>query len=88
MKMQSFRDTGRLEDTLTEDAEVVEVALLLPARDVVAMEVAARRHGLTPGQLIRRLIHDFLSSAAQQPPLQRAELEQDPRPVRSLPRPF
>jgi hypothetical protein len=84
--MQSFRDSARLEEALPEDAEVVEIALLLAARDVAAMERAARRRGLTPGQMIRRLIHDFVSSAERTTP-DRTELERAPRPVGSFPRP-
>jgi hypothetical protein len=39
---------------------VVEVRLLVPARQVAALAAAAERQGLTAGQLLRRLIDDFL----------------------------
>jgi hypothetical protein len=42
------------------DREMTELLLLLPAPEVVALEQAARRHELTLGQLVRRLIRDFL----------------------------
>lgn len=41
------------------DSEVVEMPLLLPRRQVAALEVIARRNGLTTGQLIRRVISDL-----------------------------
>ena len=43
------------------DGEVIELALLLPPGQVTALERAARREGLTLGQMVRRLIHDFLA---------------------------
>jgi hypothetical protein len=42
------------------DTEVVELALLLPARDPAALEAAAWQRGLTMGQAVRRLITGFL----------------------------
>jgi hypothetical protein len=44
----------------SKDTEIVELALLLPARDVAALEAAAWKRGLTTGQAIRRLISGFL----------------------------
>ena len=43
--------------------KIVELALLLPAEAAAALERAARPQGLTVGQLIRRLIGDFLGRA-------------------------
>jgi hypothetical protein len=43
------------------DSEVVELPLLLPRWQVAALEAAARRNGLTTGQLIRRMITDLVS---------------------------
>jgi hypothetical protein len=42
------------------NGEVSELPLLLPAGDVLALEQEARRRGLTVGQLLRRLVRDFL----------------------------
>jgi hypothetical protein len=40
------------------DHEVVELQLLLPRSQVVALEAAARSRGLTTGQMLRRVIAD------------------------------
>jgi hypothetical protein len=45
----------------------VEVALLLPARDVAALERAARQRGLTLGQAVRQVITGFLGHARKEP---------------------
>jgi hypothetical protein len=45
------------------DSEVVEVPLLLPRWQIAALEEIARRHGLTTGQLIRRVIADLVHDA-------------------------
>jgi hypothetical protein len=45
-------------------AEVVEVALLLPGRQAAALERLACSRGLTLGQLIRRLIQEYLTCHA------------------------
>ncbi len=42
------------------DAEVVEVSLLLAARQAAALAALAEGGGLTVGQMIRLLIDDFL----------------------------
>lgn len=39
---------------------VAEVPLLLSSEDAAALEEAAWREGLTAGQVLRRLIQDFL----------------------------
>jgi hypothetical protein len=55
---------------LTENAfplgngEMVELALLLPDRQLQELEAAAHDHGLTTGQMIRRLIAAFLHEPA------------------------
>jgi hypothetical protein len=46
------------------DQDVVSVELLLPLRQVAALEEAAWRRGLTAGQLFRRLLGDFLDRGA------------------------
>jgi hypothetical protein len=45
--------------------EIVEVALLLPGWQVEGLEAEARHRGLTAGQLLRRLVHDFFNRADQ-----------------------
>jgi hypothetical protein len=40
--------------------EVVELGLLLPAGLAAALEEAARGRGLTVGQVVRRLVQDFI----------------------------
>jgi uncharacterized protein (DUF2267 family) len=46
------------------DAEMAEVALLLPARWTAALERLASARGMTLGRLIRLLIHDYLACHA------------------------
>jgi hypothetical protein len=70
--MLPLRDPPCREDTSGKEAEVVELAVLLHAEDLAALEEAACRHGLTPGQVIRRLIREFLGPGAERPP-RRAE---------------
>lgn len=44
------------------DAEVVELALLLPRWQAEALEEAAYKRGLTAGQMLRKLIAVWLKS--------------------------
>ena len=44
------------------DREVVELALLLPRWQAVALENAAHQRGLTAGQMLRKLIGNSLGS--------------------------
>jgi hypothetical protein len=60
--------TGRREGVARPEAEVAEVALLLPPGQAAALERAAHRRGLTVGQLIRCLIRDYLAGEARSPP--------------------
>jgi hypothetical protein len=39
---------------------MAELVLLLPAAEADALERAAKQRDLTPGQLLRRLVRDFL----------------------------
>lgn len=48
------------------DAEVVEMPLLLPRWQADALEDAARRRGMTTGQMLRRVIADLFSSTASE----------------------
>ncbi len=41
--------------------EVVELGLLFPAAEAAALEAEARRRGLTLGEMLRRLVSDFLT---------------------------
>lgn len=49
-------DAGR------SDPEVVELALLLPLWQAMELEAAARRRGMTTGQMLRRVIGDMLAA--------------------------
>jgi hypothetical protein len=42
------------------ESDVVELSLLLPGWQLGALEKASRRQGLTTGQLVRRLVQEFL----------------------------
>jgi hypothetical protein len=50
---------ARWRDAAPPDGEVVELLLLLPEWQASALEAAARSHGLTVGQMVRRLVRDF-----------------------------
>ena len=44
------------------DQEVVELALLLPLWQAMALEAAASRRGMTTGQMLRRVIGEMLAT--------------------------
>ncbi|WP_171470441.1 hypothetical protein [Frigoriglobus tundricola] len=44
------------------DQDIVELALLLPRGQVTELESAARRHGMTTGQMLRRVIGELVAS--------------------------
>jgi hypothetical protein len=46
------------------DDDLVELALVLPRWQVEALAVAARRRGLTAGQVLRRLVGGFCADLA------------------------
>jgi hypothetical protein len=46
------------------DQEVIELPLLLPRWQAQALEAAARRRGMTTGQMLRRVITDLFGNAA------------------------
>ena len=50
-------------DATRSDQEVVELPLLLPRWQAVELEAAARRRGMTTGQMLRRLIGDVLRTS-------------------------
>jgi hypothetical protein len=50
---------------LPPDLGVVELPLLLPGAHLAAVEVAARGRGLTPAELVRSIIRDFLRREGQ-----------------------
>src|SRR4051794_15255138 len=61
MRLAPFETAAGLREARPfPDEEIVELALLLSAGQAAALEAAARRRGLTAGQLARRLIRDFL----------------------------
>jgi hypothetical protein len=51
-------------ETGSRNTDVVELTLLLVARQMAALERAAGQRGLTVAQLTRRLIGDFLQQNA------------------------
>jgi hypothetical protein len=44
--------------------DVVELSLLLPAGQLIALETVASNQGLTTGQMLRRLIKAYLHEPA------------------------
>jgi hypothetical protein len=56
---------------LTEAAllanEVIEVPLLLSLRQMSALEAAAYHRGLTAGEMVRRLLQDFIADPPVKP---------------------
>ena len=63
--MVRTRDMHSAVDLLTPDmgnlTDVMEVSLLLTGWQVAALENAARDRGLTAGQMVRHLIHDYFT---------------------------
>jgi hypothetical protein len=55
-------DTPRQTGPLRLDQEVVELPLLLPRWQAVALEAAASRRGMTTGQMLRRVITDLFGN--------------------------
>jgi hypothetical protein len=58
---------GRCElpsDPVRSDDELVELALVVPQWQVEALAAAARRRGLTAGQVLRRLIGGYCATLA------------------------
>jgi hypothetical protein len=53
-------------DHLAPDGDVVEVPLLLPGWQVAALETAAHDRGLTAGEMVRHLLHDFIRRTAHE----------------------
>jgi len=51
-------DVSRLDELPT--SEVEEISLLLPGWQLAVLDSAARDRGLTSGQLVRRLLRDFI----------------------------
>jgi hypothetical protein len=48
-------------DVARQDQEVVELPLLLPRWQALELEAAARRRGMTTGQMIRRVLGEMLA---------------------------
>ena len=57
-------DTPLPGDPPRMDLEVVELPLLLPRWQAVALEAAASRRGMTTGQMLRRVITDLFGNQA------------------------
>ena len=49
-------------DLARQDQEVVELPLLLPRWQALELEATAREHGMTTGQMLRRVIREVLAS--------------------------
>ena len=49
-------------DLARQDQEVVELPLLLPRWQDLELEATAREHGMTTGQMLRRVIREVLAS--------------------------
>jgi hypothetical protein len=47
--------------------DVAEISLLVPGWQLAALEDAARARGLTSGQLVRRLLRDFIDRHETEP---------------------
>ena len=61
---------------MTED--VVELTLLLPGMQAAALEAAAFHRGLTAGELVRRLVRDFLRAQNTTNPVKPITFAQQP----------
>ena len=55
------------------DEETSEIFFLLPTKQAEALETAARNQGLTVGQMVRRLVRDFLHFSQSRPFSEAAE---------------
>ncbi len=51
-----------VDDLLAPEGAVVEVPLLMSDWQMAALERAAHRQGLTAGELVRRLLRDFVAA--------------------------
>lgn len=59
----------RDDDNTRTDTDILELTLLLPGRQLTILEAAAQRQGITSGQLLRQMIHDYLERAFAARPL-------------------
>jgi hypothetical protein len=72
-KLPPQRDGSRPpEATPCFDAEVAELTFLLPGWQAAALEEAAQSVGMTTGQILRKLIQDFLVRNKERRPSNRA----------------
>ncbi|MBA2226961.1 MAG: hypothetical protein N3E46_03055 [Gemmataceae bacterium] len=55
-------------EVVRSDDEVVELSLLLPRWQILALEEAAHRWGMTTGQFIRKLLAEVLAAPPALPP--------------------
>jgi len=63
-----IRECQSSDSLFHEDGRVVEVELLLFAKELAVLESAARYHGQTVGQMIRRIVRDFLHQSMDHSP--------------------
>jgi hypothetical protein len=54
-----------VDDLLAPEGAILEVPLLMSDWQMAALERAAHRNGVTAGELLRHLLHDFLAHAGE-----------------------
>jgi hypothetical protein len=57
-----LNSADRDEWTPVGPCDVIEVPLLLSGRQMLALEEAAHHRGLTAGEMVRRLLQDFIAA--------------------------
>jgi len=62
-----YKPAGAEETALGRQEGLLEIELLLSAGQLQSLDEAARQRRMTAAALVRRLIHDFLSSVGQRP---------------------
>lgn len=62
MDMQLSERAVLADEDLRIENTIVEVSVLLETRQLMALETAARAHGVTTGELVRCLLRDYLAS--------------------------
>lgn len=64
-RVQTDRLSSRMQtDVAHFDSEMTELRLLLPERQLRALELAACCHGLSVGEMLRRMLGEFLHEPA------------------------
>jgi hypothetical protein len=63
-----LHDEGEQAPFALQPGDVVEVPLLLSARQMKALEEAAHHRGLTAGEMVRRLLQEFIAGPSFKSP--------------------